>query len=131
MRRDEEGTVLDTFRRVTSTFPWYRTLLNEQGVSPEIVHDLAGFRRLCPVLTKQNTFERFPPLAATTSLPDLATVLTSSWHGGRFSFGLTTRAQEAAGADAIDGALDATFGVRTRSTLAINCLPMGVTFASR
>ena len=34
-------------------------------------------------------------------------------------------------ADAIDDALDAAFEVRTRPTLAVNCLPMGVTFASR
>ena len=133
MPREGETVVVETFRRVASTFPWYRTLLDEEGVSPERVGDLAAFGRLCPVLTKRNTFERFtmPELAATTSLPQLAAVLTSSGHGGRFSFGLTTRAQEEAGADAIDHALDVAFGVRTRPTLAINCLPMGVTFASR
>jgi phenylacetate-CoA ligase len=38
---------------------------------------------------------------------------------------------DAAGADAIDGALDAAFDVRSRPTLALNCLPMGVTFGSR
>ena len=30
----------------------------------------------------------------------------------------------------IDAALDAAFAIRSRSTLTINCLPMGVVFAS-
>lgn len=132
MPPEADAVVLETFQRVASAFPWYRTLLDEQGVSPHTVGDLAAFGR-CPVLTRWNTFERFTltELAATTALPNLAAVLTSSGHGGRFSFGLTTRAQEEAGADAIDRALDDAFGVRTRPTLAINCLPMGVTFGSR
>lgn len=133
MPRDHDDRLIQTFQYAASTFPWYRALLDEQGVVPETIRDVQRFREHCPVLTKLNTFDRFPigELAATTSLADLASVLTSSGHGGRFSFGLTTRAQEAAGADAIDDALDAAFDVRTRSTLTINCLPMGVTFASR
>lgn len=128
-----EARVLEAYARVVATMPWYRELLTEQGVTTGAIGDLDGFTRHCPILTKRNTFERFAiaDLAATTSIPALASVLTSSGHGGRFSFGLTTRAQEQAGADDIDAALDAAFGVRTRPTLAINCLPMGVTFASR
>lgn len=128
-----EAAVLDTFRRVVATMPWYRALLDERGVSPASVCDLASFAALCPRLDKRNTFQRFTvqQLAATTPVTELAGVLTSSGHGGRFSFGLTTRSQEAFGAEAIDGALDAAFGVRATPTLAINCLPMGVTFASR
>lgn len=128
-----EARVLEAYARVVAAMPWYRALLAERRVGADAVRDIDSFARHCPVLTKQNTFERFAiaDLAATTSIPDLAGVLTSSGHGGRFSFGLTTRAQEQSGADDIDGALDAAFGVRTRPTLAINCLPMGVTFASR
>jgi phenylacetate-CoA ligase len=112
--------------------PWYRTLLDEHGVQTERVIDAASFSSLCPPLTKRNTFDRFPihQLAAMTSVADLAGVLTSSGHGGRFSFGLTTKAQAARGSRAIDDALDAAFQVRSRTTLAINCLPMGVGFSS-
>lgn len=129
----QAARVLDTFRRVVETMPWYRELLAERGVRADDVRSLDDFSRLCPILTKQNTFARFAvsALAATTSIRDLASVLTSSGHSGRFSFGLATRAQEAAGADQIDDALDAAFAVRTRPTLAINCLPMGVVFSSR
>ncbi len=128
-----QAGLLDTFRTVAATMPWYRTLLAEQGVTADDIRDAADFSRHCPLLTKRNTFDRFTlaELAATTALPQLASVLTSSGHGGRFSFGLNTREQEQAGADAIDFALDDAFDVAARPTLALNCLPMGVTFGSR
>lgn len=130
---DVEARLLGTFHDVAARMPWYRTLLDEAGVVPDQVRSAADFTRLCPRLTKHNTFERFGvlALAATTPVTSLASVLTSSGHGGRFSFGLTTRDMEAAGADAIDAALDDAFQVKTRRTLALNCLPMGVTFGSR
>lgn len=123
--------LLDAFHRAASAMPWYRTLLDEHGIRPGDVHDASSFTRV-PVLTKQNTFARFPlgELAAGTPIRELAGVLTSSGHGGRFSFGLSTRSQAAAGAGLIDSALDAAFGVRSRPTLAVNCLPMGVGFNS-
>jgi phenylacetate-CoA ligase len=130
-----EGTqrLVDTFHQVAARMPWYRALLAEAGVSPAEVRTAEDVTRRCPRLTKQNTFERFSlrELAAGTPITSLASVLTSSGHGGRFSFGLTTRAMEAFGAEAIDAALDDAFAVRSRSTLAVNCLPMGVTFGSR
>jgi phenylacetate-CoA ligase len=57
-------------------------------------------------------------------------VLTSSGHGGRFSFGVISRKQAAASAEFMDRAFDDAFGIATRKTLAINCLPMGVVFSS-
>jgi phenylacetate-CoA ligase len=130
---EDEARLLATFRSVSARMPWYRALLAERGISPEQVRSATDFARLCPRLTKQNTFERFGvrALAATTPVTALASVLTSSGHGGRFSFGLATREMDAAGAEAIDAALDAAFDVRSRPTLALNCLPMGVTFGSR
>jgi phenylacetate-CoA ligase len=124
--------VLDAFRRAAAGMPWYRTLLDEHGVCAGQIGDLATFSSRCPILTKANTFDRFPlqDLAATTAITDLAGVLTSSGHGGRFSFGLNTRSQSAAAARMIDIALDAAFQIESRSTLAINCLPMGVGFSS-
>jgi phenylacetate-coenzyme A ligase PaaK-like adenylate-forming protein len=126
-------TLLAAFRRAASTVPAYRQLLDEHGVEPTAIVDRDRFAALCPILTKANTFDRFPidQLCAEGTLQDLADVLTSSGHGGRFSFGLSTRAQQAEAAAAIDQALDAAFEVRTRRTLAINCLPMGVTFSSK
>lgn len=128
-----DDRLLEAFRSVSARMPWYRALLAEAGVSPADVRTAADVARLCPRLTKHNTFDRFGvrALAATTPIDALASVLTSSGHGGRFSFGLTTREMEASSAAAIDAALDAAFEVASRPTLAINCLPMGVTFGSR
>ena len=119
--------------RHAAGLPWYRTLLNEAGVRPSEVTDVTSFTRRCPVLSKSNTFDRFPlhELSPAVPIPDLAGVLTSSGHGGRFSFGLITRQDADAGAGFIDYALDRAFAVESRRTLAINCLPMGVTFSSR
>ena len=127
-----DAALLDAFHAAARDFPWYRTLLREQGLDPADIADATAFSQRCPILTKANTFDRFPldQLAATTPIASLAGVLTSSGHGGRFSFGLQTRAQVASGGRAIDAALDDAFGVATHTTLAVNCLPMGVGFSS-
>jgi phenylacetate-CoA ligase len=128
-----EARLLSAFRRAAAEMPWYRTLLDEHGVRADQIVDLDSFSRRCPALSKRNTFDRFPldQLAATTAIAGMATVLTSSGHGGRFSFGLSTRGQAAASASFSDDALDAAFQIKSRSTLAINCLPMGVGFSSQ
>jgi len=47
--------------------------------------------RLCPVTSKVTTFDGFAPdqLCVPGGLRNLASVLTSSGHGGRFSFGVS------------------------------------------
>lgn len=127
-----EQLLLGAFRRAASHVPSYQTLLHEHCVQPQDVVDIEAFLRLCPVLTKQNTFTRFPleQLCAGGSLQDVAEVMTSSGHGGKFSFGMIDRKQASAQADFIDSAFDAAFSVKTLSTLTINCLPMGVGFPS-
>jgi phenylacetate-CoA ligase len=129
---DADDRVLHAFQQAAG-LPWYRTLLDEHGVRPPDIVDVTGFIDRCPVLSKSNTFDRFPlhELAPRVSIPELASVLTSSGHGGRFSFGLTTRKDAGESASFIDYALDRAFAVASRPTLAINCLPMGVTFSSR
>ena len=125
--------LLAAFQRAASVVPAYRRLLEEGGIDPAGIVDGDSFAARCPILTKANTFDRFPidQLCAPGTVADLAEVLTSSGHGGRFSFGLSTRQQRAEAASTIDHALDEAFQVKTRRTLAINCLPMGVTFQSR
>ena len=95
---ETEARVLNEFRRAAVEVPAYRTLLEEHGIRAGDVHDLASFARCCPVLSKNNTFDRFPleEMSAGGTLADVADVLTSSGHGGRFSFGVTSRKQAAA-----------------------------------
>jgi phenylacetate-CoA ligase len=125
--------LLAEFRRAADHVPAYRTLLAESGVRAADVRDLATFSTLCPLLSKVNTFDRFSlaQMSVGGELHDVGEVLTSSGHGGRFSFGVISRAEAAASASFVDAALDAAFGVKSKTTLAINCLPMGVGVPSR
>jgi phenylacetate-CoA ligase len=127
-----EARVLSEFRRAAVEVPAYRTLLEEHHVRTGDVHDLASFSRCCPLLSKANTFDRFAleQLSVGGSLTDVAELLTSSGHGGRFSFGVISRKEASASADFLDRAFDDAFGIAARRTLAINCLPMGVVFSS-
>lgn len=127
-----EARLLTEFRRAADGVPAYRALLDEHGVRAEQVTDLASFSRLCPPLSKANTFQRFrlDELCVGGALLDVADVLTSSGHGGRFSFGVIGRAEVSANADLMDRAFHEAFSVKTRRTLTINCLPMGVVFSS-
>lgn len=125
--------LLEEFHRAAEHVPAYRTLLAEAGVSAIDVRDVWGFLARCPVLSKADTFNRFrlPQLCIGGQVTDAGQVLTSSGHGGRFSFGVISR-PEAEGAGAfVDAALDEAFEVRSRRTLAVNCLPMGVGVPSR
>jgi phenylacetate-CoA ligase len=124
--------LLAEFRRAADHVPAYQTLLAEAGVRADDVRDMGSFAALCPILSKVNTFDRFPlpQLSVGGELRDVGGVLTSSGHGGRFSFGVISRAEAAASAAFVDAALDAAFGVKSKKTLAINCLPMGVGLSS-
>ena len=120
------------FRRAAASVPAYRRLLEEHGVDPAAIVDYESFATRCPTLTKANTFDRFPidQLCAEGAIADLAEVLTSSGHGGRFSFGLSTRRQKADSPAVIDYALDEAFAITGLRTLVVNTLPMGVGFSS-
>lgn len=125
--------LLGEFHRAAEHVPAYRTLLAEAHVRAIDVRDVWAFSALCPVLSKANTFDRFPlaSLCAGGEPRDVAEVLTSSGHGGRFSFGVISRAEAASSGAFVDAALDPPYQVRTRKTLAINCLPMGVVVSSQ
>ena len=130
--RAPRDPVIDAFRRAAAMVPAYRVLLDEHQVDPGRVVDAVSYGRHAPLLDKSNTFDRFSldELSVGGRLPPLADVLTSSGHGGRFSFGVTTREQASLTAEMVDTALDAAFAIRTRTTLIINCLPMGVVVSS-
>lgn len=125
--------MLAAFHRAAERVPAYKRILAEAGVDPARVQDLAEFRRQVPVIDKAATFGRFgiAELCCEGSIAGVAAVLTSSGHSGRFAFGLYDAAGFDSGADRIDDALDAFFQVRSRPTLLVNCLPMGVKVYTR
>ena len=128
-RRSAAGMAVQAARHSKA----YRTLLQESGVAPDSLSADTALDRL-PVLTKTNTFARFSlaELARPVPAAQLADVLTSSGRGGRtFGFRLTTRKQYESSWFDIDLGLQDVFDVDRRSTLLVNCLPMGVVFRSR
>lgn len=126
--------LLPTFRRAARSCHAYRILLAEAGIDPAEIRTVEDFVSRCPILDKGNTFRRFSlaELVCEDVRPeDLASILTSSGHGGNgFAFGLSTWEQQKDAARLIDIGLDMAFDVGARRTLLINCLPMGVTFQS-
>lgn len=114
----------------------YRQLLEEHGIDPAQRGFTQAWTRL-PILTKANTFERFTlrELSRPLRVNDLADVLTSSGRSGSegrsFGFKLTSRRELQDAWFDIDLGLQDVFGVDERTTLLVNCLPMGVTFQSR
>ena len=118
---------LEAFQRAAARVPAYRLLLNEATIHPESIKTPADFARL-PVLEKQNTFQRFPieQLCLDGKIGQLGSVLTSSGHSGIFAYGLNAVDSLPETVQWIDDLLDLLFAVRSRPTLLINCLPMGV-----
>jgi len=124
---------LGAFHRVAAEVPAYGQILREAGVDPSKVRTLEDFRTRVPVIDKPATFGRFgvAELCRGGQLGRVASVLTSSGHSGRFAYGLYGPEDVETASDRIDDALDAFFRVRTRSTLLVNCLPMGVKVYTR
>ncbi len=122
------------FARAARQSPAYRALLAEAGVEPATCRTGEAVLARAPVLTKADLFERFPVhelLVREVDPARLGGVLTSSGHGGsNFAFGVSTRRQLQLAPDDIDLGLQQAFGIDQRSTLLVNCLPMGVFFTS-
>jgi phenylacetate-CoA ligase len=125
--------VLEAFRRAARSVPAYRGILARCGVNADAVSNMDDFARVVPVLDKQATFGSYDvaDLCADGQLGDLAAVLTSSGHSGKFAFGLYDVGGGGAEVEWTDAALDMVFGVKSRRTLLINCLPMGVKVFTR
>lgn len=127
-----DDLVLAAFHRVAIRVPAYRVLLEEAVIRPENVKTAADFASL-PVLEKHNTFQRFSieQLCLDGLVGRLGSVLTSSGHSGIFAYGLNEIDTLQGTAQWIDDLLDLLFAVRSRPTLLINCLPMGVKVHTR
>jgi phenylacetate-CoA ligase len=129
-----ERDALNAFRRVVRTVPFYRRMIDEQGVDPAGIDSIEAFTTKVPILDKQNTFGShvISELCVGGNLDGVRSVLTSSgFLSGVFSFGVNTTENLARSAKSIDTGLQYLFGVDEKSTLLINCLPMGVKVHTR
>lgn len=132
MSGDNALPALKAFENAAARVPAYRQLLREADIRIEEVQSLADFRRL-PILEKRATFQRFEiqELCKDGVLGRMGSVLTSSGHSGIFAFGVTDFEALDPAVQWIDDSLDYVFAVRTRRTLLVNCLPMGVKVPTR
>lgn len=132
MSWSQELAVLGAFNNAAARVPAYRQLLRESGIQAEEIKSWRDFQRL-PILQKQSTFARFDisELCVEGIFGKPGAVLTSSGHSGIFAFGVTDSAALEFAAQWIDDSLDYLFAIRTRPTLLINCLPMGVKVPTR
>ena len=129
-----EKRLLSVFRHAATHSPAYQMLLAEAGVKISDIQTSQDVLTRCPVLDKANTFHRFDAsqlLCDNLPATELASVLTSSGHGGGgFALGLVSRRQARSAAWLIDLGLELAFDIDKRRSLLVNCLPMGVAFAS-
>ncbi len=126
------GRLVRQVGRVARRVPAYAQILRERKIEGDRLRTLDDVLRHCPILAKEDLFGRFPlhELCVDGNLKPLSNVLTSSGHGSRFAFGLSTARQGRAAAKAIDLGLEHAFQTDAHPTLLINALPMGVRFAS-
>ena len=125
---ENQHPAVEAFQSTAREVPAYQQVLTEKGIAPESIQTLEDFQRLVPVLDKHQTFGRFPvsQMCRQGTLGTLAGVLTSSGHSGQFAFGLYGLEEAQAESQHLDDALDLFFRIRSKPTLLINCLPMGV-----
>ncbi len=118
-----ERLLLKTAAAAIRDVPHYRRM----GL-PSRFDSIAEFRSRFPLQDKSSTFLAAPitDLCRGGQLPDLASMVTSSGHSGKFAYGLIDRRLSKRLPEAIDFGLDLAFGIDRRKTLVVNCLPMGV-----
>ncbi len=129
----DADVVVQAFQRAAAGVPAYRQILAAAGVDAAAVTSREQFTRLVPILDKQGTFGTYTvaELCVEGDVGRPASVLTSSGHSGLFAFGLYDPAGGQEEVERTDAALDMIFAVKTRPTLLINCLPMGVKVFTR
>jgi len=130
---DCEHPVVGAFLAAARDVPAYKRILDEAGVDAAKVRSLDEFRCLVPIVDKKMTFGSFPvaQLCRHGQLAKPTSVLTSSGHSGQFAFGIYDSHTAQDEIELVDDALDMLLSVRSRTTLLINCLPMGVQVQTR
>jgi len=130
---NSEHPVISAFQSAAEQVPAYRSILDRSGTDPAGIHSLDDFRRDVPIIDKAQTFGSFPvaQLCRNGQIGKPTGVLTSSGHSGLFAFGIYDPDSAQGEIDRIDDALDMLFNVRSKATLLINCLPMGVQVHTR
>ncbi len=128
-----ERQLLKVFRRAAETIPLYRNMLNKNGATIRQINKLSDFKNLCELTNKEKVFDEhhLKDIIDSSSTQNLSTVLTSSGHGGKFAFGVSSRAENSHSESLISLGLSYHFNVDRYSTLLINCLAMGIQISAK
>jgi phenylacetate-CoA ligase len=110
----------------------YKELLNNENITLDLALPLDDIWQTLPILDKNNTFHQFglEDLLVSGNVGNIATMITSSGHSGKFGFGVSSRLQLKHLIADIDLGLQQSFSIDTKSTLLINMLPMGIRLIS-
>lgn len=129
-RLEEFGrkNLLPAFQRAANNVPSYKKILQEHGVDPRSIIDIAMFKKFVPIIDKHSTFSRFEieELCVGGSLEKMKLAMSSSGFSGAFSFGINTPRNYRDTARSIDTALEYIFHIDKKKTFLVNCIPMGV-----
>jgi len=128
-----QNKTLAAFRRAAAEVPAYQKILRHHNVDPAQIRSLDDFSRSVPILDKKSTFGSFPvkELCRHGNIIHPAGVLTSSGHSGQFAFGIYSAKSANSETAQLDRAMNYFIQTKTKPTLLINCLPMGVQVPTR
>jgi phenylacetate-CoA ligase len=123
-----ERQLLKAFQRAALRVPAYKEMLKNAGCLPEQVTSIAAFKRLVPLIAKEDVFPHYSikEVCLDGSISRIRSAMSSSGFSGIFSFGINTDENHRNAVKAIDTALDYIFHTSRKKTLFINSLPMGV-----
>ncbi len=120
--------LIPAFKRAATKVPAYKEILKKQKTDYNQVKDLESFKKLVPVIDKNDTFQRFDieQLCVGGTIKEMKLAMSSSGFSGMYSYGINTEYNQKNIAKSIDTALDYTFDISNKKTFLINCIPMGV-----
>jgi phenylacetate-CoA ligase len=119
---DPRSAALAAFAHAVSVSTGYRTWLQRQGAEPARVTAIEQV----PYIEKRDVFGADLDTWLDGGITAAAELLTSSGQTGTFSAGITSHAELRGQQAATDAALRALGAGDGRSTLLLNCLPMGI-----
>lgn len=123
-----EKEIIPAFTRASSRLPAYKQILIEKKVNAEGIKDIISFRKLAPIITKNDIFPRFGArdLCLDGNFGDVESIMLSSGFSGSFSIDMSTGADHRNLKKMVDFGLQLGFNIDGKKTLLINTLPMGV-----
>ncbi|MBM4136630.1 MAG: hypothetical protein FJ241_07340 [Nitrospira sp.] len=128
--KKQEESVIKVFKYASKTVPAYIKFLKDKNINPDAINSIEDFKSHVPLIDKHDTFIKYEnnikDLCVDGKLGDIVSILTSSGHSGRFSYGVISKKEDRSVKTLVDLYIDYYFDIEKQKTFLINCLPMGV-----